>query len=247
MTVRGQARADSTGAADAVKETVQNALATAQSESQKEPIKRGPGRPPGSRNKKPPGPIPPQTAKTPATPPTPKKETERIVESAKERNSKKDTANAPDFTEWSEFLGEVVLHWFSVAFVAVALRGIPYHDIFSEADYEDIQLDEDELKAVARPFAHLAAHSGLNTKYGRMIMNSRDSIEASVVMFMWMGRVRRIGNKYKRWMNQQMEMENSNVTRIKPDRERSAESATPTEEFQPVPGIAHAAFGHGFN
>jgi hypothetical protein len=198
------------------------------------PAKRR-GRPPGSVNKAP---------ATAAPKPPPKTESERTVTAAKERSNKRDTPNAPDFSEWSDFLGEVVLHWFSVAFVAVALRGVPYHEIFTQEDYEDIQLDDDELKSIARPFAHLITHSSINTKYGRAIMNSRDSIEAFVVLFMWMSRVNRIGKKYKRMMTEVTQ----DVPRIpRPDRARDSNDEIEGEAIAPIPGIAHAAFGHGFN
>lgn len=251
LRVRGLARAqgDSIGAGAA--EAVNNALANV-IDNPPAPPKRGPGRPPGSTNKKTPpkSPPPPKESKT---------ETERIAESAKDRSHKKDTKEPPDFSEWSDFLGEVVLHWFSVAFIAVAMRGIPYHDIMSDADYEDIQLDDDELKSVARPFAHLLTHSGINTKYGRAIMNSRDSIEASVVLFMWMGRVNRIGKKYRRFIKEAT----VDVPRIpRPDRVResvpdadigqgnsgtSVDRPPSDEEPHPPIGIIRPAFGHGYN
>jgi hypothetical protein len=90
----------------------------------------------------------------------------------------------------------------------------------------------------------LLTHSGLNARYGRAIMNSRDSIEAIVVLFMWMSRVNRIGKKYKRMM---MEV-NQDVPRIpRPDRARDSNEEIEAEAIAPIPGIAHAAFGHGFN
>jgi len=163
------------------------------------------------------------------------------------KDNKKDTPEPPDFSEWRDFLGEVVLHWFAVAFIAVAFRGIPYHDILSKEDYEDIQLDDAESKAVARPFAHLIAHSSLNSKYGRAILNMRDSIEATVVLFMWGARVRRISNKYRRAI---AEMELQNVSRIpRPDRVRDSteEAESSAEVMAPIVGAVRSAWGNGFN
>ena len=205
------------------------------------PVKRGPGRPAGSTNKKPPATKPTiDTTKSPA---------ERIAAKAKADEAKaKDKPSAPDFTEWQDFLGEVVLHWFSVAFIAIAFRGIPYHEMLTQEDYEDIQLDSDEYGAIARPFAHLITHSKINGKYGRAIMNSRDSIEAAVVLFMWGSRVNRISKKYKAAYNAYVEAQENGISRI-PRVDRPADTA---EEIalsseQPVIGIQRPAYGHGFN
>jgi hypothetical protein len=230
--------------AQAVQAEIDRAVSTGQGEA--ETPKRRPGRPPGSKNK-----TPSTPRKPPATPSTSKTEAEKIAEKAKadEARGVKDKKEPPDFTEWQSFIGEVVLHWFSVAFIAVAFRHVPYHDIMSPEDYEDIQLDEDELGAVARPFAHLLTHSGINTKYGRAIMNSRDSIEASVVLFMWGNRVNRISKKYRRMWNEYQAMEGSeNVARIpRPDRARDTSEEITAEQVQPIVGLTHSAFGHGFN
>jgi len=207
--------------------------------------KRRPGRPPGSKNK------PKSSVYTP--PSKDKTEAEKVADNAKERAStQKDKKEAPDFTEWRDFIGEVVLHWFAVAFVSVAFRGIPeYQRVMSQEDYEDIQLDDDELAAVARPFAHMLTHSSLNNKYGRAIMNSRDSIEATVVLFMWGQRTIRISKKYRHaYEDYQIRMENEqNVTRIpRPDRERDStqEANTESEVSRPI-GLVQPAFGNGFN
>lgn len=174
---------------------------------------------------------------------------ERAASSAKDRASAKDTPNPPDFTEWRDFIGEVVLHWFSVAFIAVAFRGIPYHDMLTPEDEADIQLDEDEYNSIARPFAHLVTHSKLNGKYGRVIMNSRDSIESGVVLFMWASRVNRIAKKYKNAYRQyQEDMENGVTARIpRVDRATDTAETIASEAQEPVIGIQRPAYGHGFN
>lgn len=226
------------------------------------PAKRGPGRPPGSKNKPKdpevqaaidrainkalidsPPPVPPVNS-APSKPPPPP--VSPVSSSIKRMSHSKDTPNAPDFTEWRDFIGEVVLHWFSVAFVAVMFRGIDYRNILTEQALEDIELDDEELAAVARPFAHLATHSGLNTKYGRAIMNSRDSIEAAVILFMWGSRVNRISRSVR---NQLTEVE-SDIPRIpRPDRARdtSQEIDAESEANLPPIGIQQPAYGHGFN
>lgn len=242
----------STRVAEVVNKAVANASSiapNAKAATQTNQPKRGPGRPPGSKNKTTRTPA----EKTPRTPTTPLS-AQAVKESLSDsRTSPKDKVDPPDFTEWRDFLGEVVLHWFSVAAIAVMFRGIPYHEIMSQEDYEDIQLDEDELTAVARPFAHLLAHSKINGKYGRAIMNSRDSIEATVVLFMWFQRANRISkkyrNSYRRYVEEQQRIAEGTpnvVTRIdRPDRQRDS-----TEEAivpQAPIGLHQPAFGHGFN
>lgn len=233
-----------TEAAQAVQAQIEQEVSTKPAEAVT--VKRPPGRPPGSRNK-------PKT-ETPSLKPPPaptKSEAEKIAAKAlaDEKSRLKDKATPPDFTEWQDFLGEVVLHWFSVAFIAIAFRGVPYHDMLSDEDFEDIQLDEDELGAIARPFAHVLTHTKLNGKYGRAIMNSRDTIEAAVVMFMWGARVRRISGKYRKAYSEYLEATNNGITRIEPRLDRPAdtgEAIAASPEFPPI-GTQRAAFGHGFN
>lgn len=143
----------------------------------KETPKRGPGRPPGSTNKNT-EPKPPAQPKSPA-PPAPKGKT-----------------GPPDFSEWQDFISGVVLHWLTKAFVTVMLRGID-RNLLTDDDIEDIELDDDELLCIARPFSNLLLRTGFNAKYGRHIINARDTIESAVMLFMWASRVNRIGKKYR--------------------------------------------------
>src|SRR5215469_6940819 len=116
-----------------------------ESKPEETPVKRGPGRPPGSKNRTRPNPAipptnqdPPKTAEVrPKPPPIPPAQLNI------KKDNKKDTPAPPSFDEWRDFLGEVVLHWFSVDFIAVAFRGIPYHEMMSQEDFEDIQLDDE--------------------------------------------------------------------------------------------------------
>lgn len=102
----------------------------------------------------------------------------------------------PDFTEWQDFIGGVVIHWATYAFVSVALRGID-RSILTEDEREDIELDEDEERAIAKPFSNMMLNSKLNGKYGRAILNAKDTIEATVILFFFMARVNRVGKKYR--------------------------------------------------
>lgn len=69
--------------------------------------------------------------------------------------------------------------------------------MLTEEENEDLEFDDDELLTIAKPFAHLVERTKFNKKYGRTVMESRDAIEASVMLFMWSGRVARIRTKYK--------------------------------------------------
>ena len=162
----------------------------------------------------------------------------------------KDKAGPPDFSEWQDFIGTVVLHWLCVAFVKVTFRGIDTDSVLSKEDREDIELDDDELLSIARPFAHLATHSSMNSKYGRAIMNSRDTIDATIVLFMYTARARRIARKYK---GKHERNPDDNIARIvRPNANgTSPDSTGDSGEAPPAPHFAAAqyrpAFGQGFN
>lgn len=136
------------------------------------PVKRGPGRPPGSTNK------------TPSEKPT--------------KPAPKGKTGPPDFTEWQDFIGGVLIHWICVAFVSVAMRGIN-RDFLSIDDKDDLELDEEEEMLIAKPLSTWLTNSGsgFNTKYGRIIINLRESIEAMVILAFYMGRVNRVAKKYR--------------------------------------------------
>jgi hypothetical protein len=102
----------------------------------------------------------------------------------------------PDFGEWTEFFGTVVLRWVTRAITSVILHGIDRKALESD-ELDEIDLDEEQLTAIAKPFAHVATRSAFLTKHGREILDSKDAIEAAVIMFMWMGRVNRIAKKYR--------------------------------------------------
>jgi hypothetical protein len=146
----------------------------------------------------------------------------------------------PDFSEWEDFIATLVLRWAARAFVAVAFRGIDRYEVCSKDDLDDLELDDEELQAVARPFAHIVTKSQMNTKYGRAIMDSRDAIEASVVLFMWGNRVRRIGRKYrgKHERKEPANVDAVNVTNIGSGENLSGAPAfTATNGYRPGVGV----------
>lgn len=102
----------------------------------------------------------------------------------------------PNFAEWSDFFGTVVFRWATRAISTVILRGID-RELLTPEERDDIDLDDEQLTAIAKPFAHMATRSAFLTKHGRMILDSKDAVEASVIMFMWMGRINRIAKRYR--------------------------------------------------
>jgi predicted ATP-grasp superfamily ATP-dependent carboligase len=79
-------------------------------------------------------------------------------------------------------------------------------------DLNEIELDDEQLTAIAKPFAHVAINSTFLTKHGRAILDSKDAVEAAVIMFMWMGRVNRIAKRYRpRHQKPERKVENGSV------------------------------------
>lgn len=102
----------------------------------------------------------------------------------------------PDFSEWQKFIGGVVIHWMTYAMASVILRGIDRANL-TDDEREDIELDEEEEMAIAAPFSKLMIGSKLNGKYGRAIINAKDTIEATVILFFYVGRLNRVAKKYR--------------------------------------------------
>jgi len=112
------------------------------------------------------------------------------------KTPKPPTLKVPDFAEWTDFIGTVMFRWATRGISAVILHGID-RDNLEQEELDAIDLDDEQLIAIAKPFAHLATRSAFLTKHGREILDSKDAIEAAVIMFMWMGRVNRIAKKYR--------------------------------------------------
>lgn len=105
----------------------------------------------------------------------------------------------PDLREWSGFIGNVVIRWLARGFVAANFRGLPeYRDLLTDMDREDLELDDKQLAAIAKPMAHTAMKVPVLQRNGRAIIDSAEGIEAAVVLFMWAGRVNRIAKRIKK-------------------------------------------------
>lgn len=152
--------------------------------------------------------------------------------------------NVPNFEEWSDFIGDFVLRWFARAYVSVALRGID-RSILTKDEDEALELDDEELEAISKPFAHVATRSKFLSKHGRMIIDSRDALEASVVLFMWGNRVRAIGKKYRVPKNPRKA--EKLVRQRQEEAQRSGQNVEESEGTANGRGFAPPAFGHGYN
>ncbi len=150
----------------------------------------------------------------------------------------------PDFDEWETFIGGLLIRWLARAYVAVALSGLD-RNLLTPDEKEDLELDDDALSAVAKPFAHLASKSKFNKKYGRTIMESRDAIEASVILFMWAGRIGRIKTKYMGKHRKEENNVNNRFSERRQQRIADSESSREILEEQAEATATRTSFGNG--
>lgn len=139
-----------------------------------------------------------QPKRPPGRPIDPNSQRQQKLNNPKPTTTKEPKGNIgpPSFSEWQSFLGEVVIHWLCYAIVSVSLRGVDRANLTIE-EREDIELDDEEEAAIAKPLANMILNSKFNGKYGRAILNMRDGIEAVVILFFFASRVNRIGRKYR--------------------------------------------------
>jgi hypothetical protein len=117
---------------------------------------------------------------------------------ADKKPAKPPTGKIPDFTEWSDYIGNFALKWAGRAYIAFVFRGLDRYSLLSPEDAAAIELDEEQLTDIAKPIAHLANRSKLGNRYGRVLIDSTDSVAAIIQLFMWGNRVNRIAQKYRR-------------------------------------------------
>lgn len=153
------------------------------------------------------------------------------------------TIKPPDFAEWNDFIGSVVIRWASRAFIAVVFRGLDYQRLLTPEELEDLELDDEQLQDLAKPFAHVAIKSKFLTKHGRMIVDSKDAIDAAIVMFMWSARVRRIAKKYR---PEKPKRVRKVIRNAQPSGENVPEEPEPASQNGRVV-VGNPAIGQGFN
>lgn len=103
---------------------------------------------------------------------------------------------APSKDEWQDFIGNSVLKWVCRGYVWFVTRGIDDNQI-SKEDKQDLQMTDEDLDDISRPFASLMARSKFNAKSGRAIIDSADAIDATMALFFWMKRVNQVTRRYK--------------------------------------------------
>jgi hypothetical protein len=101
----------------------------------------------------------------------------------------------PDFSEWQDFIGDFALKWLCRGYIAFIFRGYDRWELLSAVDNEALEPDTEQLRDMAKPLAHLAAKSKFSGKYGRLALDSKDAIVATIQFGMWMNRVNRIARK----------------------------------------------------
>jgi hypothetical protein len=102
----------------------------------------------------------------------------------------------PLLDDWMDFFSRVVFRTFSDFYVDFSFRGID-EDSVSPADVEKLKLTQEERQEIAAPLASYANKSKFMRKHGRMIIAGADSIDALIILGMWMARVNRVAAKYR--------------------------------------------------
>jgi hypothetical protein len=110
----------------------------------------------------------------------------------------KDTpaAGVPNLDEWMDLFSRVVLRTLCDFYVDFAFRGID-EDAVSPGDVQKLKLTQDERQEIAAPLASYANKSKIMRKHGRMIIAGADSVDALIILGIWMARVQRIAKKYR--------------------------------------------------
>lgn len=124
---------------------------------------------------------------------------ELTPEDAPERPRKtvsgKAKTGAPSVDEWQDFIGRIVLTTVTDLYLDYALKGIS--DQLTDRELRQVRLSKQDLKDMAAPIATLAQGSKFAQKRGRQLIAASDSIEAVIVMVLWMKKVNKIAKKYR--------------------------------------------------
>lgn len=121
------------------------------------------------------------------------------IEDAPEKPRKtvggKPKTGAPSVDEWQDFIGRIVLTTLTDFYLDYALKGIS--DQLTDRELRQVRLSKQDLKDMAAPIATLAQGSKFAAKRGRALIAASDSIEAIIVMVLWMKKVNKIAKKYR--------------------------------------------------
>lgn len=167
---------------------------------------------------------------------------EDVEDSGPRTKSKRATTKAPSLDEWQDFIGRIVLTTLTDFYLDFALKGIS--DQLTDRELRQVRLSKQDLKDMAAPIATLAQGSKFAQKRGRALIAASDSIEAVIVMVLWMKKVNKIAKKYRPVQQRQPRTVRGNVvnTQTQPQETNNG----PTGQFQEQgPGYGDAGPGVG--
>lgn len=172
------------------------------------------------------------------------------VEDAPERPRKtvsgKPKTGAPSVDEWQDFIGRIVLTTVTDLYLDYALKGIS--DQLSDRELRQVRLSKQDLKDMAAPIATLAQGSKFAAKRGRALIAASDSIEAVIVMVLWMKKVNKIAKKYRPQRQAQPRTVRGNVVNSQPPQPQNSEGmnyGTPGQFQEQGPGFGTDGPGVG--
>jgi hypothetical protein len=115
-----------------------------------------------------------------------------------EEKPPKDKAKAgpPTLAEWQDFFARIVFLTIAEWYVSWCFRGVA-EDVIDDEDLAKLTLSKEDRAQIAAPFAELANKSSIARKHGRQLIAFADSIEAMVIVGMWVSKVNRTARKYK--------------------------------------------------
>lgn len=102
----------------------------------------------------------------------------------------------PKLDEWMDFFSRVVFRTLCDFYIDFAFRGID-EDVIQPKHLAQLKLTKEERNEIAVPLASYANKSKFLRKHGRSIVSAADSVDALIVLGMWVARVNRIAAKYR--------------------------------------------------
>lgn len=122
----------------------------------------------------------------------------RLAEKKETAAGKPDRARAgpPTLDEWQDFFSRIVLLTLAEWYVSFAFRGVP-DDLVSDEDLARCQLSKEDRQAISIPFAEFANKSEIARKRGRQVIALMESMEAVLILGLYMNRVNKIARKYR--------------------------------------------------
>jgi hypothetical protein len=110
----------------------------------------------------------------------------------------KDTPKSgpPTLDEWMDFFSRVVFRTLCDFYVDFVFRGVDEDDI-APKDLEKLKMTKAERREISVPLASFANKSKLARKHGRSVIAFADSLDALVMLGMWVARVNKVAARYQ--------------------------------------------------